>query len=104
MSHDITFLPQDDDRIVSGVRTMVLVWGCRVLLERGKGDDGKKGEEGRGVSGSDFSPAIDASRKPRHYMRAHLVIINFFFLGGGGTTFSYEYQMLAEVECQRSRS
>ena len=46
--------------------------------------------------------AIDASRKPRHYMRVHLVIVNFFFRGG--TTFSYEYQMLAEVECQRSRS
>ena len=50
----------------------------------------------------DFGDAIDASRKPRHYMGAHLVIVNFLFRGG--TTFSYEYQMLAEVECQRSRS
>ena len=29
---------------------------------KGEGDDGKKGEEGRGVSGSDFSPAMMASR------------------------------------------
>ena len=44
MSHDITFLPQDDDRIVSGVRTMVFGLGPGPS-RKGEGDDGKKGGE-----------------------------------------------------------